>query len=86
MAERERILAMLNSADINCRRDSLWDQLMMWDMEDMDAVATTSTKKGKKRDSAEEDDSQVRRTDRQTIQSVVFLLVEITAKNFSDEM
>eukprot|EP00057_Strongylocentrotus_purpuratus_P010158 XP_011664632.1 PREDICTED: protein SZT2 [Strongylocentrotus purpuratus] len=57
-AERERILAMLTSADINCRRDSLWDQLMMWDMEDMDAVATTSTKKGKKRDSAEEDDSQ----------------------------
>ncbi|XP_063962374.1 KICSTOR complex protein SZT2-like isoform X2 [Lytechinus pictus] len=58
IAERERILAMLTSADINCRRDSLWDQLLMWDMEDMDSMATASTKKGKKRDSAEEEESQ----------------------------
>ena len=61
-SEQERIVGMLRTAEINCRRDMLWDQLLMWGAEDMESVAmaaSISSKKGKKRDSTEEDDSQV---------------------------
>ncbi|XP_071484492.1 KICSTOR complex protein SZT2-like [Diadema antillarum] len=57
---RDRIVAMLTNAEMNCRRDTLWDQLLMFEAEEMEHVAmaasTTSSKKASKRDSAEEDD------------------------------